>query len=805
MKISYSWLKDFIAFNETPEEIAEILTDLGLEVEGLETFESIKGGLNGVVAGKVLSCKKHPNADKLKLVCVDIGEIDTLSIICGAPNIAKGQTVAVATVGTTLYDSKGEALKIKKSKIRGEVSFGMICSEKELGLSDNHEEILELDHYISAGRPFSEVFELEKDFVFEIGLTPNRTDAMSHLGVARDLKAYFETHNNPKPFLDFQGVQIPQKEASKGVEVIVENPFNAVRYCGVTITDISVCESPLWLKNKLKSIGICPKNNIVDITNYVLHHLGQPLHAFDRDQIEGNKVVVRTAKQGETLLALDEKEYKLSSEDLMICDAQKPMCIAGVLGGLKSGVSKATRAIFLESAYFDPVSVRKTSKRHGLNTDASFRFERGIDPNITLSALEYTTQLILELSGGKVISETIDVYPDKIDNHKVSINTKNILKLLGFDIQKDVILKILQSLDIKIIAQNKTILDLEVPAYRTDVTREADITEEILRVYGFNKTTIKTSMTISAEGPPKYEPSTLQNIISNQLASQGFFEIMTNSLTDAQKSCLILDGNMVSLTNPLSKDLEVLRPEVLTSGLDVISYNIKRQQPNLKFFEFAKSYHSKGSEYKEQMHLVLFTSGEKCPTNWHNPKAVADIFFLKDITFQILSRLGIKALQTEPLQTDFLNGLNLLFKGQKMGMLGEVPTKLLQKFDVEQTVFYADLLWDKVTENSLAHTTINVKPPSKFPFVERDFALLIDQSVTFDDIISIANETEKQYLKRIQLFDVYQGDKLPKGKKSYGVRFTLQDEKATLRDAQIDKTMQSIEAMLKKHLKAELR
>jgi len=808
MKISYNWLKQFIKTDWNAEKTGELLTDLGLEVEDIEHFQSVKGGLDGVVVGEVLTCIKHPNADKLKLTTVTIGGDLPLQIVCGAPNVAIGQKVPVATIGTTLYTEDGEAWKIKKGKIRGQESYGMICAEDELGLGTSHEGILVLDEDIEVGTPVSEIFEIENDQIFEIGLTPNRADAMSHLGVARDLKAGFLQKDINLELItpSVSAFHIDNRTLKIDVEVI--NKELAPRYCGVTISGITVEDSPVWLQNRLKAIGLTPINNVVDATNYVLHELGQPLHAFDAVKISGNKIIVKTLKVGTKFITLDGVERELHEEDLMICDGKKPLCIAGVFGGIDSGVSESTTSIFLESAYFNPISIRKSAKRHGLNTDASFRFERGIDPNITEYALKRAALLIQDLAGGEITSDVIDIYPKKIENFQVRLSFDNAKRLIGEEIPREVINRILTSLDIKVNNVTETGLGLTVPAFRNDVKREADIIEEILRVYGYNniKTTEKLNASIS--NTSRFEDHKIQNIIGNQLVSQGHFEILSNSLTTPNyielSEQLKVEHNVVML-NPLSKDLSVMRQSLLFSGLEAVAHNINRKRNDLKLFEFGKTYHDYDGTREEHKHLSILVSGNKTAERWTTPSQKTDFFYLKGTITATLERLGISRFKETTATNDvFSEGLQISFGKTNLVEFGLVKKSVLKHFGISQEVLYADFKWDAVLE-AAKHITIKFKDIPKYPAVKRDFALLLDDAVSFSDIQTIAKQTEKQLLKNINLFDVYQGKNLPKGKKSYAVSFTLQDERKTLTDKQIDKIMNKLQANFEKQLGAELR
>jgi phenylalanyl-tRNA synthetase beta chain len=808
MKISYNWLKQFIKIDWTPEQTGELLTDLGLEVEGIEAYQSVKGGLEGVVIGKVLTCIQHPNADKLKLTTVDIGTSEPLQIVCGAPNVAEGQKVPVATIGTTLYTAEGEAWTIKKGKIRGEDSHGMICAEDELGLGKSHDGIMILDKNIPIGTLASKVFKVENDHVFEIGLTPNRADAMSHLGTARDLKAGLLQKDISLELITPSVSAFHTENRLLKIDVDVKNKELAPRYCGVTISGIKVETSPEWLQHRLKAIGVNPINNIVDVTNYVLHDLGQPLHAFDALKIKGNKIEVKTVEAGTKFITLDGVERTLSEDDLMICDVEKPMCIAGVFGGLNSGVTESTTSIFLESAYFNPVSIRKSAKRHGLNTDASFRFERGIDPNITELALKRAALLIQDIAGGEISSDIVDVYPHKIEDFLVRLSFENAKKVIGEEIPRDIIKRILTSLEIKINNVTETGLGLTVPAYRNDVQREADIIEEILRVYGYNniKTTEKLNASISSSS--KFEDHKIQNIVGNQLVSQGFFEILANSLTTPNYINLseqLKEEHNVTILNPLSNDLSVLRQSLLFSGLEAVSYNLNRKRLDLKLFEFGKTYHDFDGKRQENKHLTLFASGNQNNDTWISVNKKSDFFFMKGIIYAILERLGINKVQESPTSSDvFSEGLELSLGKMKLVDFGLVKKPILKHFDISQEVVFADFNWETILD-MVKRNKITFKAIAKYPEVRRDFALLLDEKVSFKDIYTIANKTERQLLKKVSLFDVYQGKNLPQGKKSYAVSFTLQDENKTLTDNQIDKIMKTLQGNFEKELGAELR
>lgn len=809
MKISYNWIKQFIKIDWTPEQTSELLTDLGLEVEGLDLYQSVKGGLEGVVVGEVLTCVQHSNADKLKVTTVNIGQDQPVQIVCGAPNVAAGQKVPVATIGTTLYTEEGEAWTIKKGKIRGEESHGMICAEDELGLGKSHDGILVLPEDTVVGTPCADLFEVENDQVFEIGLTPNRADAMSHFGTARDLKAGLQQKGINVELITPSVSAYHVDSRTLKIDVDVLNKELAPRYCGVTISGLKVETSPEWLQNRLKAIGLSPINNVVDITNYVLHDLGQPLHAFDASKITGNKVEVKTLPTGTKFTTLDGVERELHEDDLMICNAEKPMCIAGVFGGIDSGVTEHTTNIFLESAYFNPVSVRKTAKRHGLNTDASFRFERGIDPKITEYALKRAALLIQEIAGGEITSDIADIYPNKIEDFQVRLSFDKVTKLIGQEIPTETIKSILTSLDIKINSVTETGLGLTIPAFRNDVTREADVIEEILRVYGYNNIETSSKLNASISNASRFEDYKLQNLVGNQLAAQGWFEIMANSLTSANYLKLteqLKAEDNVEMLNPLSQDLGVMRQTLLFSGLEALSHNINRRQTNLKFFEFGKTYHDYNGTREEYKHLSLLVTGFKTEENWSNaPQVKTNFFYLKGIIASVLERLGITRYQESATTNDvFSEGLQLSIGRDTLVNFGVLKSKIAKHFDITQDVFYADFNWNTIIEvakrNKIKFTAI-----PKYPEVRRDFALLLDQNVTFDSLQAIAKKTEKQLLKKVNLFDVYQGKNLPEGKKSYAVSFTFMDERQTLTDKVVDKIMNKLQNNFEKQLGAELR
>lgn len=811
MRISYNWLKQFIKTDLKAEEISEILTDLGLEVEGVDKFESLKGGLQGVVVGHVLTCVQHSNADKLKVTTVDLGNGEApVQIVCGAPNVGVGQKVPVATIGTKLYDKEGNAFEIKKGKIRGEESHGMICAEDELGLGESHDGIMILADDLKPGTPAAKLFNIESDEVFEIGLTPNRADAMSHFGVARDLRAGLVQKENSTNFEiitpSVSNFRIDKRTLK--IDVDVEADKLAPRYCGVTISGIEVKPSPSWLQNRLKAIGLTPKNNVVDVTNYVLHELGQPLHAFDAAKIKGNKVIVKTLPTGTKFTTLDDVERTLDAEDLMICNAEGPMCIAGVFGGKDSGVTETTSAIFLESAYFNPVSIRKSAKRHGLNTDASFRFERGIDPNLTEYVLKRAALLIQEVAGGEITSDVVDIYPKKIEDFQVFLTFDKIKRVIGEEIPKEVIKKILVSLDIKVNNVTEAGLGLVIPSYRVDVQREIDVIEEILRVYGYNNIKFSQKLNATIANSSRTEEFKVQNIVANQLCSLGFNEMMANSLTKPEYVSLsesLKEEFTVKMLNPLSNDLSVMRQSMLFSALEAVSFNINRRKTDLKLFEFGKTYHKLPSGYDENKHLTLTVSGNRSDESWTNTQQKSDFFLFKGYVMSILSRIGLDAkVTTLPFEDAIYNeGLALAIGKEIILEMGTIKKPILKHFDIKQEVLFADIYWDKIQKyisNKIKFTDI-----PKYPEVRRDLALLIDNKVTFEAIFKVAKQTEKKLLKDINLFDVYEGKNLPEGKKSYAVSFTIQDENKTLNDKEIEKIMSKLQTNLEKELGATLR
>jgi phenylalanyl-tRNA synthetase beta chain len=806
MRISYNWLKQFIKIDLLSNETAELLTDLGLEVEVVEKYQSVKGGLEGIVVGHVLTCIQHPDADRLKITTVDLGDGIPVQIVCGAANVAAGQKVPVATIGTVLYDATGIAFTIKKGKIRGQESHGMICAEDELGLGESHDGIMILDDSLLAGTPAATVFKIENDEVFEIGLTPNRADAMSHFGTARDLKAGMLQKGISVELITPSVSNFRVDKRTLKIDIDVKDSKLAPRYCGVTISGIEVKPSPEWLQNRLKAIGLNPKNNIVDVTNYVLHDLGQPLHAFDAAKING-KIVVQTLAAGTKFTTLDDIERTLHEEDLMICDEKGPLCIAGVFGGKKSGVSENTNSIFLESAYFNPISIRKTAKRHQLNTDASFRFERGIDPNITAYALKRAALLIQEVAGGEITSDVIDLYPKKIEDFSVFLNFSKVAKIIGQELPKDTIKNILVSLDIKVNSVSDAGLGLTIPSYRVDVLREIDVIEEILRVYGYNNIHFSEKLNATVTNAPRNEDYKIQNIVAAQLNSQGFNEIMANSLTTAAYAELseeLKTSHNVTMLNPLSADLSTMRQSLLFSGLEAVSYNVNRKNTDLKLFEFGKTYHNYLAGYEEKKHLSLFLTGNRNQESWTQTQKPSDFFLFKGYAMGILSRFGITKIQNQPVDSDlFSEGIAIGYGNDTLVKLGVVKKSILKHFGIKQEVFYADFNWELILK--IISTKIKFTDIPKYPEVRRDLALLLEQNVTYESIYTLARQTEKALLKDIDLFDVYEGQNLPDGKKSYALSFTIQDNSKTLTDAQIDKIMSKLQLNFETELGAVLR
>lgn len=816
MKISYNWLKQYIALEESAEEVAKILTSIGLEVGNMEEVESIKGGLKGIVAGKVVTCEPHPNSDHLSKTTVDVGGA-VLPIVCGAPNVAAGQKVMVAVVGTTLY-SGDEKFEIKKAKIRGEVSEGMICSETEIGVGNDGSGIMVLPEWVVPGTPAQDYFKVENDFMLEVDLTPNRIDSASHIGIARDLAAYLGNDREigySRPSVS--GFTVDNNNLPIPVEVL--NPEACPRYCGVTIAGVEIKESPEWLKNRLKTIGLNPINNVVDITNFVLFECGQPLHAFDADEIAGGKVIVRTLPQGTKFTTLDGIDRELNENDLMICNAAEGMCIGGVFGGSKSGIKESTKNIFLESACFDPVFIRKTARRHGLSTDASFRFERGTDPNGTIFALKRAALLIKEIAGGAISSDIIDIYPQPIEDFRVDITYSNVARLIGKDLGVATIKKILSGLEIKIISETEKGLSLAVPPYRVDVKREADVIEEILRIYGYNNVEIPVQVRSSIQTSERPDPQRIRNLVSEMLTAAGFNEIWSNSLTKAsyyENNPVFESSRTVKLFNPLSNDLAAMRQTLLYGGLECIAYNANRQNPNLRLYEFGNCYFDKGTNiadhpadnFEEEEHLALFITGKKEQPNWVFSEAESSFYQVKSFAENVFKRLGlsIRKLQVEAVAGGiFSDGLEYKTQnGKSLMQVGVVHPSFLKRFGIENPVYYADINWWLVMAETRKNKVAFEELP-KYPEVRRDLALLIDTSATFGQISQVAYKTERQLLRDVNLFDVYEGQGIPDGKKSYAVSFILRDDERTLNEKQIDKVMEKLVAAFDRELGAKLR
>jgi phenylalanyl-tRNA synthetase beta chain len=816
MKISYSWLKNYIALEQSPEEIGKILTQIGLEVGGIEEVETVKGGMKGLFIGEVVTCVPHPNSDHLSKTTVNIGTGDLLEIVCGAPNVAAGQKVVVATVGTTLYMGNDE-FTIKKSKIRGETSEGMICAEDEIGIGTDHAGIIVLDGNAKVGTPAKDYFKVESDWMIEVDLTPNRVDAASHIGVARDLAAFLRKSQDvslKRPSVDHFKVDNHDLE----IQVEVKNSEACPRYSGVTISGVTLKESPAWLKQRLKTIGLSPINNIVDVTNFVLHETGQPLHAFDAAEISGNKVVVRTMDSGTKFVTLDSVERELNENDLMICNAEKGMCIGGVFGGITSGVKDSTTNIFLESAYFDSVYIRKTARRHGLNTDASFRFERGTDPNGVIFALKRAALLIKEVAGGTISSEIVDIYPQPVADFKVDVTYHNIKRLIGKDLGRETIKNILASLEIKIESETENGLSLMVPPYRVDVKREADIIEELLRIYGYNNVEIPTQVNASLQTAEKPDPNQVRNLIAEMLTAQGFNEIWSNSLTKASyyhKLKNYREEQTVKILNPLSADLNGMRQTLLFGALESILHNANRQNKDLRLYEYGNCYFYKETElkdhpeknYREEEHLGLFITGSRENENWTEKEKATSFFTTKTYAENILKRLGFVIDQMQISEIDnelFSEGLTYTFNNKLLLKIGIVAKKWLKKFDLENPVYFADFNWDNILILHKRHKVIFEELP-KFPAVRRDLALLIDKKVKFEQIKETAYKVERKILREVDLFDVYEGKGIPEDKKSYAVSFILRDDKATLNDKLIEKTMHKLVDTFNRELGAVLR
>ncbi|MCL2040661.1 MAG: phenylalanine--tRNA ligase subunit beta [Bacteroidales bacterium] len=862
MKISYIWLKQYVNVELAPERVAQILTDTGLEVENIETVEAIPGGLEGVVIGYVKTCEKHPDSDHLHITTVDVGGEEPLHIVCGASNIAAGQKVAVATVGTALYCGE-EPFKIKKSKIRGALSEGMICAEDELCLGASHDGIMVLEPDAVPGTPAKEYFKIENDYIFEIGLTPNRTDAISHIGVARDLLAALKcqsliedtlevnndviaraiARSNPEEvnvldcFTSFamtgsrtcrtssECLHIPSIEDFKpdnqslSVEIEIKDTQACPRYTGIVVKNVTVKESPEWLRNRLTAVGIRPINNIVDIANWVLWEIGQPLHTFDLDKIKGGKVIIRKAKMGEKFVTLDNVERTLHEDDLMICNETDAMCIAGVFGGVGSGITEETKHVFIESAYFDPATIRKTARRHGLQTDASFRYERGANPDITVWAAKRAALMMKEFAGGEIASDIMDIYPNPIEQKKITLTFAQTNRLIGKEIAPETIKKILLALDFEIISENDAELTLLAPYYRVDVTREADVIEEILRIYGYNNIEITDSLRASLSYQPKPNVEKIRNAVADLLAANGFYETINNSLTGQayfQQMNSFPETHLVKILNPLSSDLNILRPSLLAGGMATISYNINRKMNNLRLFEFGEVYqHNPETDknepvtkrYSETRHLGLWLTGKNAHENWREQPKEFNFFDLKMYVHKVLSKLGIDTKQCKTTSANaelFFEGLSYSINNHVIVEFGQVHQIIQKRFDVKQTVFFADFNW-KALVKVVGKKNVVFQAVPKFPEVHRDLALLLDADVPFSKIEEIAYATERKFLKEVRLFDIYTGEKLGEGKKSYAVGFTLLDEDKTLEDKQIDRIMNKLMEAFVKEVKAQIR
>jgi phenylalanyl-tRNA synthetase beta chain len=810
MKISYNWLSTFIKTDLEVQKIGEILTNTGLEVEGIEQTGSQNHNLDGVVVGKVISLEKHPNADKLRVAMVDVGNGTNLQIVCGAPNIEEEQKVPVATVGTVLTSPDGKSFTIKEAKLRGVDSSGMICSEAELGVSENNDGIWVLEPAYKVGTPISQLIKKSNsDTLIEIGLTPNRTDAMSHFGVARDLNAALNVLKI-KGELISPNVEAFDEIASSGknpIEVEIKNPELAPRYAGLYLENITIKPSPEWLQDRLKTIGLNPINNVVDITNYILHDLGQPLHAFDAAKIADKKIIVQTLSAKTKFKTLDGVDRELNGTELMICDTKGGMCMAGVYGGMDSGVSETTKSIFLESAYFNPVSIRKSSKSHGLNTDSSFRFERGVDPNMAIVALKKAAILLAEHADAKVVGEILDIYPTPITHVQTVVRYHKVDQLLGEKLHREQIKKILESLDIQIISESNETLEVSIPPYRADVQREVDIIEEILRIYGYNKIKTPEKISFSAVKNQEKNPQRIENAVAQTLISLGFHEAMNNSVVKADyQSIFGLDESKgVKLLNPLSSDLALMRQSMMPSLLENVEYNLNRKNSNIKLFEFGKIYNKGKKGYEENYRLAILLSGNKTGENWANPSNKTNFYTLKGSVIQVLSRLGITEIKEVPRQdSNYSDAISLELNGKELGVLGIVDKKILKKMDVGQDVFFAQLDWDLIVATA-SEFQLKYKEISKFPAVKRDLALLLDRSVLYKDLFESTQELNIDLLKSIQLFDVYEGDKLPEGKKSYAMSFVLQNEEKTLSDVEIDGTMNELIRNFQEKFQAELR
>ena len=815
MKISYAWLKELFNHGLTPEHTGKILTATGLEVEGVELVEAVPGGMNGLVVGEVVTREKHPNADRLSVTTVNIGGDELLPIVCGAANVAAGQKVIVATVGAMLYPTSGEPFQIKKGKIRGEDSHGMICAEDEIGLGTSHDGIMVLDSSAKPGTPLADYFNVESDYCLEIGLTPNRTDAMSHLGVARDLRAAM-MHSEAESFDTIADLKMPDVSAFKptadqGTAIAVDAPDACIRYMGINVTGVAVAESPDWLKQRLRCIGVKPINNIVDITNYVLHEVGQPLHAFDASKIGGNKVVVRKAKEGEKFTTLDGIERALDSSDLMICDEHKPMCIAGVFGGQHSGISDQTTDVFIESAVFDPVFVRKTARRHLLHTDASYRFERGVDPTLTPFALERAALMMVEIAGGTISSSVTDLYPAPLKKARIEVGMKSLNTFIGKTFEASKVEAVLKSLDFAVVSSSADQLVVDAPLYRRDVTRQADVAEELLRIVGYDSIEIPTQVHASMSYRQRPDAEHEMQRVADMLVARGYTESMSNSLTKSQYNTLIdrddlSEKTAVKIKNPLSGDLGQLRQTLLYQALEMVERNMNQRKSDIRSFEFGRIYHEEEGKIVERGRLALWTCGFDGPESWEQPQRQSTFYTLRSGVDAVLAKLGLQKMVSEqPHNHPFYTDSIALMAGKKqLGHMGVLSPQMIKAFDLKQGVIYGELDWDALMQLT-AKTSVVFADLPRFPGVRRDLSLLIDTGVTFKAIRDIALKTETGILREVGLFDVYEGKNLEAGKKSYAVSFALQDDKGTLTDKRIDKTMERIQQALEQEVGARLR
>ena len=807
MIISYNWLSEYLPETIEPEKLSKILTSIGLEVESLEKKEAVSGGLQGLVIGEVVTCEKHPDADKLSLTTVNIGTGEKLQIVCGAANVAAGQKVVVATIGSTIYPVNGEPLTMKKAKIRGVESHGMFCAEDEIGLGESHAGIMVLPAGSKVGMPATEYFKLTDDHIFEIGLTPNRIDAMSHLGVAKDVCAYLSHHNKKNTIVKtpFKNTFKPDNQGLQ-IEVVIENVDACQRYSGVSIESVTIAESPGWLQQKLKSIGLRPINNIVDITNFILHETGQPLHAFDADAITGKKVIIKNLPEATPFVTLDEKGRKLSAEDLMICNAEEPMCIGGVYGGMHSGVTAVTQNIFLESAWFNPTSIRKTSLRHGLRTDAATRFEKGVDISNTVIVLKRAAMLIQEIAGGQIASDIIDVYPTPREKTEVALKYHYLKKLSGKNYHGDTVKNILHNLGFELLKEGDDEMRFSVPFSKPDISIAADIVEEIMRIDGLDNVDIPTVITIAPAVETLAHEAAYTEKTAEYFAGSGFHEIFTNSITNSAYYSDVVLQNTVKMINNLSEELNILRPAMMETGLTSIAYNLNRKNNDLKFFEFGKTYAvTEVGKYTEENHLAIYVTGNNTDDNWKEKPIQADFYFIKAVFEKILKVLGLKVESYAPSENpDLLNSLQAKIKNEKVAEIGLISNNKLERFDIKQPVFYADLNWDRLLKLN-KKINIQYKDIGKYPAVNRDLAIIVNKAMPFEAIEKATNTARVNKLKKIRLFDIFESEKIGTGKKSMAISFTFLDEEKTLTDKEIDGMMNKIIAAYEKELGAEIR